>query len=88
VKFNIDLIIIMVEEHPSGDNFEQVSQLLHKPFVWYTHKCFRILIHFNVKNVVFVYITHTAVLCLGTFGIVDYTNYDDMKYAVSSSYCW
>lgn len=26
---------------------------------------------------------HNIVVCLGTFGIVDYTNYDDMKYAVS-----
>ncbi|WVZ18139.1 hypothetical protein V8G54_005461 [Vigna mungo] len=29
-----------------------------------------------------LYIAHTIVQCLGTFGIVDYTNYDDMKYAI------
>jgi hypothetical protein len=37
-------------------------------------------------NIVVVPITHNGFFCPGTFGLVDYTNYDDMKYAVSVSF--
>ena len=39
--------------------------------------------NFYVNSDVYMPITHAIVFCLGTFGIVDYTNYDDMKYDVS-----
>lgn len=46
-------------------------------------ECVLVPADFYANNVVFMLITCGILLCLGTFGVVDYTNYDDMKYAVS-----